>query len=128
VIVLSSSARIAPKNIVDNLLIFGLGLMIDTDGLWNILNFGNILQGRSYASMKTKHAIVNKGRKRQLLKKPINLIPDGIGIINILLQLEGTLIPKAHKLINPPILMRTPQQKHILRILQLQGKQHQHRL
>ena len=68
--------------------------------------------------MHTQIGIFNNCSYGHFLKKAINLLEKGIGVINIFLQFDLALIPKTKAPIDEFIFMWAPDQKKAVRIFE----------
>lgn len=116
-LVFSVSAWVSPKKLINYLLFSCLRLIVYFYWSRDGLNLGKGLDCRPNASMNAKDAVFYDCSQWQLIEDPVDLIPYREWVINVFLELERTLIPKPHELINPSILMRPPQQEDIFRVL-----------
>lgn len=124
IFLLSRAAWIAPKQFVDDLFWFGLGVVDNFDRLIYFVELEDGLHRMSNASMRTENVIVNQRSYRKFIKEFVDPIEERILVFDILFEFEGAFIAEAHILVDLPILVRSSQEHDVLRKLYLQREKH----
>lgn len=70
--------------------------------------------------MRAEDVVINQRSNRKLVKELVDTVEKRILIFDIFFKLEGTLISKAHILVDLPILVRPSQEHDVLRELDLE--------
>lgn len=120
---LAQPARVAPQQLVYNLIVLGLRVVVDLQRPVDLLYLQHVLQGVPDASVRAEDVLLDDGSNGHLLKQSVHTTEEGVLVIDVLFELGRTLISEAEDLVDLPVLMRSPQKDDVFGELDLQGKE-----
>ena len=125
VVWLAVPTGIRPKQLVYDLVRFCLGVVVNLERPLYLLDIVDGLQGVADASVAAEDVLLDNCSDGQFLEDLVDPVEEGVAVIDVLLELGRAFVPEAHAAVDLAVLVRSPQQDEVLRVLDLEGEQQQ---
>lgn len=125
VVWLSIPAGIRPKQLVYDFVSLGLGVVIDLERSFYLLDLIDGFQGAAYASVAAEDVLLYDCSYRQFLEDLVDPVEEGVAVVDVFLELGRAFVAEAHAAVDLAVLVRSPQQDEVLGILNLEGEEQQ---